>query len=209
MKELLEKFLTVIDKLGGDSRQLIFEKPATEKDLFDTERIIGKPIPKDFRNKLMTLSSSCDFKWFLPVNFNLPNQLRQIFCGELIWNLETIIRLNTNYDVNMANAFPNREDECDKVWFDKFLLQVVGNGDYISIDLTNANFGKIVYISHECDDENGFVMANTFSDLLTNWTKLGCVGGEAWQWLPFYDKGIGINPNSANAKLWLETIGWT
>ena len=42
-----------------------------------------------------------------------------------------------------------------KVWYDKFLMQEVGNGDYISIDLAPFSYGKIIYISHECDEENG------------------------------------------------------
>ena len=209
MKEVLQKYLTVIDRLGGDSRQLIYEEPASESDLLEVERIIEKSIPGDFRKDLSTHSSSCEFKWFLPDNFTLPYDLRQIFCGDLVWNLDTIVRRNKNYDATIRESFPNREDECDKVWYEKFLLQEVGNGDYISIDLASFSYGKIVYISHECDEENGYVMANSFTELLSNWTRLGCVGAEAWQWLPFYDDEIGINPESDNAKLWLKTIGWT
>jgi hypothetical protein len=53
-------------------------------------------------------------------------------------------------------------------------------------------------------------MADTFSELLESWTKLGCVGAEDWQWLPFCEnKASGINPNCDNAKLWQEIIGLT
>jgi len=51
-------------------------------------------------------------------------------------------------------------------------------------------------------------MANSFYELLENWIKLGCVGGEDWQWLPFCEgKTSGIDPDCDNARLWYKTIG--
>ena len=35
MKDNFEKFLNQIDKLGGDSRQLVFEKPASFSDILE------------------------------------------------------------------------------------------------------------------------------------------------------------------------------
>ena len=78
MKELLEQYLIRIDKLGGDSRQLVFEKPATNLDITDIENKLTYQMPSDFTNILLTLSSHCEFKWFLPDDFTLPDQLRQI-----------------------------------------------------------------------------------------------------------------------------------
>jgi hypothetical protein len=96
------------------------------------------------------------------------------------------------------------------VWHNKFAFQDVGNGDYLSIDLAPDNLGKIVYLSHDDGEGHGFVMANSFYDLLSNWTKLGCVGGEDWQWLPFCkDKTSGIDPTCSNAHLWYKTVGLT
>ena len=210
MKEMLEKYLTIINNLGGDSRQLIFEKPATELELFDIENKLSYKLPTDFRNVLLTLSSHCEFKWFLPDNFELPNELRQIFCGEIHWGLQYILQFNENKDGWVKDVFPNAEEEYNKVWHNKFVFQEVGNSDYISIDLTPSNSGKVIYLSHDDGEGHGFVMANSFTDLLNNWTKLGCVGGEDWQWLPFCEnKTSGINPNCENAKLWYKTICWT
>jgi hypothetical protein len=55
MKELLENFLTTIDKLGGDSRQLIFENPANETDILGIENKLTYRLPDDFRNILLTV----------------------------------------------------------------------------------------------------------------------------------------------------------
>jgi cell wall assembly regulator SMI1 len=210
MKELLETYLIRIDELGGDSRQLIFENPATEQDITNIENKLAYRIPSDFKNILLTVSSHCDFRWFLPKGFKLPYILREIFCGELHWSLDFILPLNENKDGWVKNVFPNIDDEYDKVWHNKFVFQEVGNGDCISIDLTPDNYGKIIYLSHDAGEGHGYVMANSFYDLLRNWTKLGCVGGEDWQWLPFCKSKIsGIDPNCDTAQLWYKTIGLT
>ena len=43
-------------------------------------------------------------------------------------------------------------------------------------------------------------------DLLNNWSKVGAVGGDDWQWEVFYTEGKGIDPESENAKEWREYI---
>lgn len=208
MTELLEQYLNRISQLGGDSRQLIFENPASELDIVEIERKLTYQLPNDFRNILLTVSSHCEFKWFLPQNFHLPDQLKQIFCGELNWGMDLILQLNQNKDGWIKEAFPNFDDEYDKVWHNKFVFQEVGNGDYISIDLAPDNYGKVIYLSHDDGAGHGYLMAHSYYDLIRNWTKLGCVGGEDWQWLPFCkNKTSGIDPNCDNAELWYKTIG--
>lgn len=210
MKELLEKYLIAIDKLGGDSRQLIFESPAVETDILEIENKLAYRLPTDFRNVLLAVSSRCEFRWFLPDNFPLPDQLRQIFCGELYWDIDFLLQLNESKDGWIKKVFPDIDNEYDKVWHNKFVFQEVGNGDYISIDMTPENLGKVIYLSHDDGEGHGFVMANSFNELIKNWTKLGCVGGEDWQWLPFCkDKTSGIDADCDNAKLWYKTIGLT
>ena len=208
MKELFEKYLTRINKLGGDSRQLIFERPATESEVSDIESKLTYPLPAEFRNILLTASSHCEFKWFLPKNFVLPNPLKQIFCCELHWGIDFILQFNEDKDEWIREVFTNANDDYDKVWHNKFVFQEVGNGDYISIDLSIGNYGKVIYLSHDDGDGHGYEMANSFHDLLRNWTKLGCVGGGDWQWLPFCNnKSSDIDPDCDNAKLWYKAIG--
>jgi hypothetical protein len=210
MKERLTKTLQQIEKLGGDVRPLIFETPASFDDVYEIEQQLNYKIPDDFKNALLTLSSHCEFRWFLPDNFQLPNELRQIFSGELHWGVDFILDFNRNKDRWIKEVFPDQENEYDRVWHNKFVFQQVGNGDYISIDLSQESYGKIIYLSHDDGEGHGYIMADSFSKLLNNWTQLGCVGGEDWQWLPFCkDKASGIDPNSTNALLWRQLIGLT
>ncbi|OQP57933.1 hypothetical protein A3860_39750 [Niastella vici] len=113
-----------------------------------------------------------------------------------------------NKDGWVKEVFPDPENDYNKVWHNKFVFQEVGNGDYISIDLSPDKYGKIIYLSHDDGEGHGYVMADSFSELLSNWAQLGFVGGEDWQWLPFCkDKTSGIDPSCSNALLWQHTIG--
>lgn len=210
MKERFIHILQLIEKLGGDARPLVFEAPAHYDDVYEIEQQLNYKIPDDFKNVLLTLSSHCEFKWFLPKDFKLPHEFREIFCGELHWGMDFILNFNRDKDGWLKEVFPDPENEYDRVWHNKFAFQEVGNGDYISIDLSSDTYGKIVYLSHDDGEGHGFVMANSFSELLNNWTQLGCVGGEDWQWLPFCESKIsGINPHCDNAKTWRQIIGLT
>lgn len=83
MKERLIYILQLIEDLGGEARPLIFEEPAQYDDIYDIEQQLPYKIPDDFKNILLTVSSRCEFSWFLPKEFNLPHELRNIFSGDL------------------------------------------------------------------------------------------------------------------------------
>lgn len=77
-------------------------------------------------------------------------------------------------------------------------------------DLEAETYGNIVYLSHDGSELHGYVMANSFTQFLDEYTRLGCVGGEDWQWETFTNNQITtIDSQCDNAKLWLKTIGRT
>lgn len=159
---------------------------------------------------MITISAHFEFKWFLPDGFKLPRELIEVTSGELHWGLNFIKNFNKEKDAWVAKVFTDHNDEYDKVWHNKFAFQEIANGDYIAIDMEPDTYGKIVYLSHDYDDSNGYVMANSFTELLNNWIQIGCAGGESWQWLPFCkDPVSGIDPQCTNALLWLQTIELT
>jgi hypothetical protein len=207
VKEKLESFLKVIETLGGNTKPLVFTSVASEAEVLDIEQKLGFRLPAEFRDTLLTVSSHCEFRWFLPDEFELPPVLRQLFSGELHWSIELLWQFNEAREGWIREVFSNPEDEYDKVWYNKFVFQEVGNGDLIAIDLLPESYGKVVYLSHDDGEGHGYVMANSFKALLTDWVELGCVGGEDWQWLPFCENKLaGIDPNSENALLWKQII---
>jgi hypothetical protein len=207
VKEKLESFLKIIEAIGGNTKPLVFTSVASEAEVLDIEQKLGFRLPAEFRDILLTVSSHCEFRWFLPDEFELPPVLRQLFSGELHWSIELLWQFNEAREGWIREVFSNPEDEYDKVWYNKFVFQEVGNGDFIAIDLLPMSYGKVVYLSHDDGEGNGYVMANSFKALLTDWVELGCVGGEDWQWLPFCENKLaGIDPNSENALLWKQVI---
>ncbi|MCB0540373.1 MAG: SMI1/KNR4 family protein [Bacteroidetes bacterium] len=208
MKKILENILLKIENLGGESRELIFENPASEEQLLKIEKELNYKIPNEFRNVLLNVSAHLEFKWFLPDDFELPKELDGIFCGEIHWGTNFIIDFNKSKDNWIKVCFPDQNNEYDKVWHNKFVFQEVGNGDYLSIDISEENYGKIIYLSHDDGEGHGFIMSNSFTELIDNWGNLGFPGGEDWQWLPFTkNKNSGINPKCKNANTWKKIIG--
>ncbi|RZJ57285.1 MAG: SMI1/KNR4 family protein [Hymenobacter sp.] len=122
--------------------------------------------------------------------------------------MDTILPLEEARAGWVNEVFSNPSDEYDKVWHNKLVFQEVRNGDYLAIDLNIISYGKIIYLSHDDGGGHGYVMADSFTELLSKWSVLGCVGAEDWQWLPFCeDKYSGIDPNCENAQLWKQTLG--
>lgn len=62
-------------------------------------------------------------------------------------------------------------------------------------------------LSHDGSDLHGYVMANSFAEFLEEYTKLGCIGGEDWQWEVFTNNHTTpIDSTCENAKKWLELM---
>lgn len=208
MGEKLTHVLNKIRRVGGDSRKLIFEPPASEKEIAELEKEMNLEIPPDFKNILLKTSAHCELKWFLPREFELPKEFKDIFSGELHWGLNFIKSFNEAKDGWVKEVFPDPNNDYDKVWHNKFVFQEVGNGDYLGIELEKVNYGKIIYLSHDDGEGHGYTMANSFNELLENWIEIGCVGAEDWQWIPFTsDKESGIDSNSVHANTWKRLIG--
>ena len=139
--------------------------------------------------------------------FELPEELDGIFSGNLHWGTKFIVDFNKDKDGWIKEVFPNPNDDYDKIWHNKFVFQEVGNGDYLGIDMNDDNYGKVVYLSHDDGEGHGYIMANNFEELLNNWSKIGFVGAEDWQWLPFVENSnSGILPDCSNARKWKELI---
>lgn len=209
----LEWYKSRVEELGGHTRNLILKEPATEAEITKLEQELGYRLPEDFRKVLLNFSSHLEFFWsiYRPDRevLALPKELIELFRGDLHFGLDLIPKLEESRKSWISICYPNEEDPYDRVFFNKLAFYDVGNGDLIAIDLEKETYGDIVYLSHDGDEMHGYVLAHSFSELLEEWTKLGCVGGECWQFEPFTNGArTPIDSSSENAKLWLKTIGW-
>lgn len=156
---------------------------------------------------MASVSAGVDFRWFSSSDAEFPAPFEQIFAGSLKWSLDGIRQHQQSKAGWIEAVFPNPNDPYDSVWHNKLAFQDVGNGDYLSLDLSGAGHGQVVYLSHDDGEGHGHVMAESFADLLAHWVPLACVGGEDWQWIPFTDRlTTPINRECVSARAWRDLL---
>ena len=140
-------------------------------------------------------------------DISLPDKLVEIFRGQLLFGLDLLLDYEDDRKGWVKEVYPDYNNEYDRVWHNKMAFHQVGNGDYIAIELEPENYGKVVYLSHDGSENHGLYIGSNFKEFLMNYAAIGCIGGEDWQWEPFYTEGKGIDPTSKNAKTWYKVLG--
>ena len=211
-KKRLNLFLEKIEDLGGETDPLTIEKSATEEEIKAVEAKLGYTLPPHFREVLLENTAHLDFYWDInditdEGDISLPDKLVEIFRGQLLFGLDLLLDYEDDRKGWVKEVYPDYNNEYDRVWHNKIAFHQVGNGDYIAIELEPENYGKVVYLSHDGSENHGIYIANNFKEFLMNYAAIGCIGGEDWQWEPFYTKGKGIDPTCENAKTWYKVLG--
>lgn len=193
--------MEAVAQIGGRADPLLIEPPASEYEIRAIEQSLGLRLPVSLRQALLLFSRKVRFRWFLPKGFELSPELRQVFSGDCHWSPEWLIQFNSDKEGWIREVFPDPNDPYDAVWHGKLAFHEVGNGDYLAIDTAEGSGGAVVYLSHDDGSGHGMQIAANFQDFLVRWTRLGCVGGEDWQWLPFVAPSGGyLDPNCPNAR---------
>ena len=211
-KKRLDLFLEKIEDLGGNIDPLTIGKPATEEEIKAVEEQLGYILPSYFREVLLENTAHLDFYWDInditdEGDISLPDKLVEIFRGQLLFGLDLLLDYEDDRKGWVKEVYPDYNNEYDRVWHNKMSFHQVGNGDYIAIELELENYGKVVYLSHDGSENHGLYIASNFKEFLMNYAAIGCIGGEDWQWEPFYTKGKGIDPTSENAQAWYKVLG--
>ena len=211
-KKRLNLFLEKIEDLGGEIEPLTIEKPAIEDEIKAIEAQLGYTLPPHFREVLLENTAHLDFYWDInditdEGDISLPDKLVEIFRGQLLFGLDLLLDYEDDRKGWVKEVYPDYNNEYDRVWHNKMSFHQVGNGDYIAIELEPENYGKVVYLSHDGSENHGLYIASNFKEFLMNYAAIGCIGGEDWQWEPFYTKGKGIDPTSENAQAWYKVLG--
>ena len=201
-------FGDAVNRIGGEVKALSSEKPATDEEVSALEEKLGFRLPPSLKRVLLEFSKKVEFRWFLPDGYELEGDLFEIFSGDIHWSLEWIAQFNEDKNGWRDEVFPNKEDPYDAVWHDKLAFNEVGNGDYLAIDLRKPDQEPVVYLSHDDGEGHGVEMAKNFEEFVFLSSRIGCVGAEDWQWLPFVDEDIPfINPDSKNAIKFRKALG--
>ena len=211
-RKRLNLFLEKIEDLGGEVEPLTIEKPATEEEIEAVEAKLGYTLPPHFREVLLENTAHLDFYWDInditdEGDISLPDKLVEIFRGQLLFGLDLLLDYEDDRKGWVKEVYPDYNNEYDRVWHNKMAFHQVGNGDYIAIELELENYGKVVYLSHDGSENHGLYIASNFKEFLMNYAAIGCIGGEDWQWEPFYTEGKDIDPTCENAQAWYKVLG--
>jgi len=193
------------ERLGGDAVRLRVGPPATSQELEEAECALGRSIPRSLRDVLLDFSGSVEFFWFLPDRIGPPATLSGVFCGECSWSVAGLVRINQELTWLAINCFT--EDNPDhRLWANKFGFQTTASGDFLAIDLTDANAQPVVYLSHELDWSHGYRLASSFEEFIDRWTCLGCPGDDIFPL--FAPKQLsGLDVFSELARQWCDWFG--
>lgn len=182
------------------------QPPLTESELVEITSKTDKYIPAELTEFWLTGSRHCDCTYI---------------CGgaksEIIQRIETII--GSNQEIWGGASFTNAADlsqhllNCrdwaeetwiaeypqDKnFWVNSVPFVEMNNGDYLSVDITEAKDNpSVVYLSH---DDESFIIAKSFTDFLTHWERLCYIGPESWMFEKFRSETGYINSDSVEAK---------
>jgi cell wall assembly regulator SMI1 len=202
-----ETFAEAINEIGGEVKSFSVEEPATKEDVQFLEEKLGISLPPSMKEVLLNFSRKVEFRWFFPDKLELEGELSEIFSGDRHWSLEWLYDFNKSKDNWIKECFPNKKDPYDVVWHNKFAFHEVGNGDYLAIDMSLPGFEPVVYLSHDDGEGHGIKLAENFKEFLFVSSRLGCVGGEDWQLLPFIEKEKPyLNADCINAKKFREAL---
>lgn len=203
------QFAERIQLLGGSVPAFVIEEPATQDEVAKLEQQLGLILPTSLKEVLLEFSKKIEFRWFMPDNFKLDGPLSAIFSGDRHWSLEWLVQFNEAKDHWKNEVFPNKDDAYDVIWHNKIAFHEVGNGDYLAIDISQADKEPIVYLSHDDGAGHGVELARNFKDFLFLTSRLACVGGEDWQWLAFMENGKPyLNPDCQNALNFRAALGF-
>lgn len=161
----LSTLAKAVEGVGGEFSDYVLQDPATLEEVEFVESSLGRPLPKEMRRFVTTVSRGLCFEWTLPEETQRPNALREIFSGGLAFELSALPEHEVGRAGWQTECFPDPEDSYDVVWHDKLAFHHVPNGDYLGLDPE----GRVIYLSHDDGEGHGYVMANSFPNLLERW----------------------------------------
>lgn len=210
LMERIEYISKAIEKVGGKVTELIIDPPATLDQIHNIERLLDQDLPESFKKVLLEFSSNFSFKWFFDEEMKLPTEFREIFSGRIHWDLNALINIKDDVEGWIDHVFPDEENDYDKVWHNKLAFCDVGNGDYMAFDLNHNDNPPIIYLSHDDGEGHGYTIANSFMELLENWSRIAFVGEEDTQWLLFTESlDSRLVPDGEAAKRFRALLGLT
>lgn len=205
--ELLLKVKSAYEAIGAETI-LEVEEPAGIEEVEALENRLERKLPLQIRDFFLKYSKKCEFSAYLPDDFELPHELREIFSAAFTISLEELEDAENQRKGWVENCFTNEADAYDAVWHHKLGFMNVPNGDVIAFDVKDNKVNPVVYLSHDDGEGHGYILDNDFDTYFEQLLLVGACGNEDWQILPFCSDGqSGIISDCKNAKEYRRIIG--
>jgi len=206
--ELLLKLKRAYESIGAET-ELVVEGPASIVEVEAVENRLKRKLPLQIREFFLKYSKKCEFSAWLPDDFELPDELDEIFSATFLISLEEFEDVESERKDWIEECFTNEEDEYDAVWYHKLGFMHVPNGDIIAFDVKKSELNPpVVYLSHDDGEGHGYTLGKDFNTYFEQLLLVGACGNEDWQMLPFcLDAQSGIVSDCENAKKYRSLIG--
>lgn len=181
--------------------------PATNLEIEGIEKKLKQDIPKGLKHFFLTESKYAYMNWSIPEEYEMPYQIEYINGGGIEIGLDILVEMNRSYKETIDQYYIDPNNDYNKTLHNKFVFHTTWSGDFFAIDLTNSNFGKVLYLSYNEAPGHNYVLGDSFENFIENWTELGFVGPEGGDLLYFMSNKLnGLNSNSENARLLKKLI---
>lgn len=181
--------LEISKKRSWDIENLEIKEPVRPEQIEKLEKELEIEYPVDFKKILTEYSSGLKLNWQI-VGEEPEGEFSEIFCGAgdgYLFDFKELGYCFDSYKGWIEDCFSNPDDEYDKIWHNKIPFINVPNGDIIAFGEKEGDNFPVIYLSHEDGALHGCRLGIDFTDFLSRWTNLGCIGTEDWQFEPFYD----------------------
>lgn len=202
-----ERAIAACERKGGDTVCLRVGPPASLREVNDVESALGRPLPRDFRDVLLTFSGEVQFFWFLPQGTSAPGKLSGVFCGECSWSVKSLSGINRELH-SLVDSCSTAAPPIHSPWQHSIAFQVMACGDFLAIDATASTIDRqpVVYLNHEGGESDGYRLGPDFAGFIDVWTRLGCPSDDVFPLFIPARRGF-LDPRSAPAKEWCAWFG--
>lgn len=205
-------------KPEGTSRwkSLLSKKPQSVCDAFGPGRPLDRDeiatiarhfkgnIPAGLREFLDVFGARGFCSWSFQDSRKPPPPLDKAYCGGLEWMF-----IDGFETASAVRRWAQDADDLElhSAWHTSVGLFGVANGDAWAIDTDPRHFGRILYFDHEQGGIEPIVLGPDLATVMDHWTRLGCVGPEAWILEPYLDPATGINASLPTSRTLRHAVG--
>ncbi|OCA84011.1 hypothetical protein A8F94_14840 [Bacillus sp. FJAT-27225] len=197
-----EKIVQKIENNNGKVYPIEIGEKATIQEIEAKEEELGYQLPPSFKYIVHNLGKSLSFYYSFSEDTMIPGEFKEIFSGEINWDINYLQNLNMLADELMEDG-----EDYGRTLRGKLEFSHAGNGDVYAFDMcADSDEKPVIYWDHEEDTVT--YIADSFIDYLYRITELGCIGSEKWQFEYFLsDTGLDIeSPAAVKWKQWFESF---